>query len=75
MLSLSSTARIYICRQPVDMRKSFDGQAAAKQLLAQNPASGHFFVFANGRRTLIKILNWSMLFFPSGNLSIGFFLI
>ncbi len=59
MLSLSATARIYICRQPVDMRKSFDGlAAAASQLLAQNPASGHFFVFLNGRRTLVKILSW-----------------
>ena len=59
MLSLPPSARIYICHQAVDMRKSFDGLAAASsQLLAQSPASGHFFVFLNARRTLIKILNW-----------------
>ena len=59
MLSLPPSARIYICQQAVDMRKSFDGLAAASsQLLAQSPASGHFFVFLNARRTLIKILNW-----------------
>ena len=29
MLSLPPSARIYICHQAVDMRKSFDGLAAA----------------------------------------------
>jgi len=44
MLSLSSTARIHLCCQPVDMRKSFDGLAAAvASLLGQTPTSGHYF--------------------------------
>lgn len=59
MLSLSSTARIYLCRQPIDMRKSFDGLAAATvSLLGQTPTSGHYFVFINRRRKLMKILCW-----------------
>ena len=59
MLSLSSTARIYLCCQPIDMRKSFDGQAAAKAgLLGQTPTSGHYFVFVSRRRKLLKILCW-----------------
>ena len=59
MLSLSSTARIHLCCQPVDMRKSFDGLAAAvASLLGQAPASGHYFVFVSRRRKLHKILCW-----------------
>jgi transposase len=59
MLSLSSTARIYLCCQPIDMRKSFDGlAAAAASLLGQAPTSGHYFVFVSRRRKLLKILCW-----------------
>jgi transposase len=59
MLSLSSTARIYLCCQPIDMRKSFDGLAAATaSLLGQTPTSGHYFVFVSRRRKLLKILCW-----------------
>ena len=59
MLSLPSTARIYFCRQPIDMRKSFDGLAAVTAgLLGQTPASGHYFVFMGRRRQLLKILCW-----------------
>lgn len=59
MLSLPPASKIYICHQPQDMRKSFDGLAAATvNLLGQTPTSGHYFVFIGRRRKLIKILNW-----------------
>jgi len=59
MLSMPPGTRIYICHQPQDMRKSFDGLAAATvSLLGQAPASGHYFVFISRRRKLIKILSW-----------------
>jgi len=59
MLSLSSTARIHLCCQPVDMRKSFDGLAAVvASHLGQTPTSGHYFVFVSRRRKLLKILCW-----------------
>lgn len=41
------------------MRKSFNGLVAAtRQVLGQDPASGHLFAFCNRRRTLIKLLLW-----------------
>jgi transposase len=47
---------IWLCTQPVDMRKSFDGLMGliATQLHA-DPSSGQFFVFINRRKTQIKI--------------------
>lgn len=59
MLSLSSASYIYICHQPLDMRKSFNGLAAATiNLLGQKPTSGHYFIFISKRRKIMKILNW-----------------
>jgi transposase len=59
MLSLPSTVRIYVCTQPADMRRAFDGLAAmTQQVIGQNPLSGHLFVFVNRRRDRLKILYW-----------------
>lgn len=49
--------RIWLCTQPTDMRKSFNGLCAlVSGLLADNPTSGTLFVFINRRKTHIKIL-------------------
>lgn len=59
MLNLSSTIPIYLATDPADMRKSFDGLAQlVREQFAQDPLSGHFFVFRNRRRDRIKILYW-----------------
>jgi transposase len=59
MLSFPPTVRVFICREPVDMRKSYDGLAGcAEQLLSADPLSGHLFVFFNRRATMVKILVW-----------------
>lgn len=50
---------IYVAVTPVDMRKSFDGlAAAAREALRQDPESGALFVFANKRGHRVKILWW-----------------
>ena len=50
---------IYVAVTPVDMRKSFDGlAAAAREALRQDPESGALFVFANKRGHRVKVLWW-----------------
>lgn len=57
MLALGSQARIWLCTEPTDMRKSFNGLCAqVKQQLGHDPLSGHYFVFVNRRKTQMKLL-------------------
>jgi transposase len=59
MLSLPPSVRIYLCTAPTDMRRGFDGLAAlARDVLQQDPLSGHLFVFCNKRADRVKILYW-----------------
>lgn len=59
MLTLPSNVRILVARESVDFRKSFDGLAGvARDVLAEDPLSGHVFVFLNKRHDRIKILVW-----------------
>jgi transposase len=52
-----SQARIWLCTQPTDMRKSFNGLIGIVHTkLEQDPLSGELFVFVNRRKTHIKIL-------------------
>jgi transposase len=59
MLSFPPTVRVFICREPVDMRKSFNGlSGCVEQLLHSDPLSGHLYVFFNRRASMVKILVW-----------------
>ena len=59
MLTLPASVRIYVAAEPVDLRRGFDGLAAAtRSLIGANPLSGHVFVFLNRRRNRIKLLVW-----------------
>lgn len=60
MIALPLGVRVMLCTQPTDMRKSFDGLiAATKQVIGQDPLSGHLFVFVNRKGTQAKVLYWS----------------
>jgi len=59
MLTLPSSVRIYVAAEPVDLRRGFDGLAAAtRSLMALNPMNGHVFVFINRRKNRMKLLVW-----------------
>ncbi len=59
MLTLGTSGRIWVCVEPVDGRKSFDGLAAViTARLGRDPLSGDLFVFKNRRGDRLKILAW-----------------
>ena len=59
MLSLPPSVRVFVARGATDMRKSFDTLAALVcEVIAEDPQSGHLFVFLNRRRDRVKILWW-----------------
>ena len=59
MLSFPTTVRVFVCREPVDMRKSFDGLAGCvEQFFHADALSGHLYVFFNRKATMVKVLLW-----------------
>ena len=55
----SSGIKVYLGLGATDMRKSIDSLSVlVSEHLNQNPFSGHFFVFCNRGRTILKILYW-----------------
>ena len=59
MLAVTSTARIYLYVQNVDMRRSFDGLYAIVQSeFTRDIRLGDYFMFLNKRRDRIKIIWW-----------------
>lgn len=54
---IPADVRIFVCTEPVDMRRSFDGLAlAARERLGQDPRQGGLFAFVNRRANRCKIL-------------------
>jgi transposase len=59
VLTLPASVRIYVAAEAVDLRRGFDGLAAAtRSLIRQDPLNGHLFVFLNRRKNRIKLLVW-----------------
>src|SRR3989338_8749517 len=57
MISFNRRTKVFVCREPTDMRASYDTLfSKAKGVLNQDPFSGHLFVFINSRRTSVKCL-------------------
>lgn len=55
----SPSVRIFVGREPVDMRKGFDGLSSVViGVVDEDPQSGHLFVFFNKRRNRMKALVW-----------------
>jgi transposase len=61
MFVVGSQVPIWLCTEPTDMRKSFNGLSAlVKNKLAHDPLSGQYFVFINRRKTQMKILYFEL---------------
>jgi transposase len=57
MIALPAGTRVWLAAGVTDMRKGMDGLAAlAQTTLAENPFSGHVFVFRGRRGDLVKLL-------------------
>lgn len=54
---IPSSVRIFVCQQPQDMRRGFDGLSlAAQEHVGEDAESGALFVFVNKRRNRLKVL-------------------
>jgi transposase len=57
MIALNRRTKVFVAKGPMDMRASYDSLfAKARDILKQDPFSGHLFVFTNARRTSCKCL-------------------
>ena len=51
MLNVPATVPIFLCTQPTDMRKSFDGLSGiVRSAFGADPTNGSLFLFVNRRR-------------------------
>ena len=59
MLRFPSAVKVFLCIEPADLRKSFDRLAVlVRDILHEDPLSGHVFVFRNRRGNRLKLLYW-----------------
>lgn len=59
MIGLPDSLPIYLCTEPVDFRKGFDGLTGiVTARLGQNITDGSLFLFVNRRRDRVKALWW-----------------
>ena len=59
MLSLPPSVRVFLAIDPVDMRKGVDALAnVVRNVIRQEPMSGHLFVFRGRRGHMLRILFW-----------------
>jgi len=57
MIALNRRTKIFVCKEPTDMRASYDSLfARVKSVLQKDPFSGHLFLFINRARTSCKCL-------------------
>ena len=57
VLRFDGSVRIWLCTEPTDMRKSFNGLSSlVKHRLESDPLNGQLYVFVNRRKTQMKIL-------------------
>ena len=59
MLGLPNGSKIFLCAQPVDFRRGFDGLSGiVESVFGMNVLDGHLFLFINRRQDRIKAFWW-----------------
>jgi transposase len=57
MITMNRRTKIFISKEATDMRASYDSLfSKVKDILEEDPMSGHLFVFINSRRSCCKCL-------------------
>ena len=65
MMMLPSDLKVFVARDPVDMRKGFNGlNMIIQSTLKQDPQKSALFVFFNKPRDKVKIMYWDRNGFP-----------
>jgi transposase len=60
VIFLPRSVRIYVAREPANLRKSFEGLSnEVRAAIGMDPLCGHVFLFLNRRRTQVKLLAWT----------------
>jgi transposase len=61
MLSITGNARIFFCKDPINMHLSFEGLSSlVENIFKAELTSGAYFVFINRDRDRIKVLYWDL---------------
>ena len=59
MIGSTRNIKVFACAHPTDLRKGFDGlYALARDVLKQDPLSGHAFVFVSRNQRRCKVLTY-----------------
>lgn len=57
MIALNRRTKIFVCKEPTNLRLSYDGLfQKVRKVLKKEPFSGHIFLFVNRSRTSCKAL-------------------
>ena len=57
MIGSTRNLRVYVSTKPTDLRKGYDGlYAIARDVLVEDPLSGHLFLFVSRNRKRAKVL-------------------
>jgi len=59
MLSLSGQPKLFLCKDPINMKKSFEGLGGlVERLFPGELFNSCYFIFFNRRRNHLKVLYW-----------------
>jgi len=59
MLAFSGNAKIFLCKEPIDLRKGFEGLGMiVESLFGETVTGGAYFAFLNRQKDRMKVLYW-----------------